>query len=42
MALRFADARTARDLPAAYVDELATSSPVIITVGCGIRPSALR
>ena len=35
MVLHFMDAATARDLVAAYVDELAPGSHVIITVGCG-------
>ena len=35
MVLHFMDTATARDLVAAYVDELAPGSHVIITVGCG-------
>ena len=35
MVLHFTDAPTARDLAAAYVDQLAPGSHVIITVGCG-------
>ena len=37
MVLHFMDAPTARDLLAAYVDELAPGSHVIITVACGDR-----